>query len=112
MMSTTITTAPGLIAAGWQIGEWGVEPALNEIRREGETLRIEPKAMEVLVFLADRAGHVVSREELLSALWPGAVVGDDALSQAVIKLRKALRDPAKSPQYIETIPKRGYRLIA
>jgi DNA-binding winged helix-turn-helix (wHTH) protein/TolB-like protein/Flp pilus assembly protein TadD len=102
----------GTIAGRWEIGAWSVEPAVNEIRRGGETLRIEPKAMEVLVFLAVRAGQVVSRDALLSALWPGAVVGDDALSQAVIKLRKALGDPAKSPQYIETIPKRGYRLVA
>jgi adenylate cyclase len=111
-MLTNNSGDAGPIATGWQIREWCVEPAVNEIRREGETLRIEPKAMEVLVFLANRAGQVVSRDELLSALWPGVVVGDDALSQAVIKLRKALRDPAKSPQYIETIPKRGYRLIA
>lgn len=101
-----------MIAIAWQIGEWRVEPAVNGIGRDGETVRIEPKAMELLVFLADRAGQVVSREELLSALWPGVVVGDDALSQAVIKLRKALRDSAKSPRYIETIPKRGYRLVA
>jgi len=111
-MSTHNSSDAGSIAAGWQIGEWRVEPAVNEIRQGADTLRIEPKAMEVLIFLAGRAGHVVSRDELLSALWPGTVVGDDALSQAVIKLRKALRDPAKSPQYIETIPKRGYRLVA
>ena len=102
----------GSTATGWQIREWCIEPAVNEIRRDGETLRIEPKAMEVLVVLAHRAGQVVSRDELLSAVWPGVVVGDDALSQAVIKLRKALGDTAKSPQYVETIPKRGYRLIA
>lgn len=101
-----------MIATGWQIGKWRVEPAVNEIARDGESARIEPKAMEVLVLLADRAGQVVGREELLSAVWPGTVVGDDALSQAIIKLRKALGDSAKSPQYIETIPKRGYRLVA
>jgi DNA-binding winged helix-turn-helix (wHTH) protein/TolB-like protein len=101
-----------MTVTGWQIGEWRVEPSVNEIGRDGEAVRIEPKVMEVLAFLADRAGQVVSREELLSAVWPGAVVGDDTLSQAIIKLRKALRDPAKSPQYIETIPKRGYRLVA
>jgi len=111
-MLTNNSGDAGSIATRWQIREWCVEPAVNEIRRNDETLRIEPKAMEVLVFLANRAGQVVSRDELLSALWPGVVVGDDALSQAIIKLRKALRDPAKSPQYIETIPKRGYRLIA
>jgi hypothetical protein len=68
--------------------------------------------MEVLVALAGSAGKVVGREELLSAVWPGVVVSDEVLTQAVIKLRKALGDTAKKPEYIETIPKRGYRLIA
>lgn len=48
----------------------------------------------------------------MAALWPGVVVGEDAVTQAVIKLRKALQDPARSPRYIETISKRGYRLVA
>jgi DNA-binding winged helix-turn-helix (wHTH) protein/TolB-like protein/Tfp pilus assembly protein PilF len=95
-----------------RIGDWQADLRTNELTRNGETVRLEPKAMEVLVFLAERAGQVVSREALLSALWPGMVVGDDALTQAVIKLRKSLQDTPRSPQYIETISKRGYRLIA
>jgi TolB-like protein/DNA-binding winged helix-turn-helix (wHTH) protein/Tfp pilus assembly protein PilF len=94
------------------IGDWSVEPAEDALRRGGEVVRVEPKAMELLVFLASRAGEVVRREELLSALWPGVVVGDEALSQAVTKLRKALGDDVRAPTYIETISKRGYRLIA
>ncbi len=74
--------------------------------------RLEPKAVEVLRQLAARPGRVIGREELLSRVWPGVVVGDDALTQAIIKLRKALGDEAQSPRYIETIPKRGYRLLA
>jgi DNA-binding winged helix-turn-helix (wHTH) protein len=68
--------------------------------------------MEVLLFLAARPGEPVSREELLSGVWPGVLVGDDVLTQAVTKLRKALGDDARSPSYIETISKRGYRLVA
>src|SRR5262245_1603937 len=94
------------------IGDWSVEPALDALRRGGEIVRLEPKAMELLVFLASRPGEVVSREELLAAVWPGVVVGDEALSQAVTKLRKALGDDVRAPTYIETISKRGYRLIA
>jgi DNA-binding winged helix-turn-helix (wHTH) protein/TolB-like protein len=90
-----------------RIGEWTVEPALNQLSAPGRAVKVEPKAMEVLVYLAERAGKVASRDELLDAVWRGAVVGDDALTQVVIKLRKALGD-----SYIETIPKRGYRLIA
>ena len=95
-----------------RVGEWEVDPALNELRRGGEAIRLEPKAIEVLRYLAERPGEVVGREALLSAIWPGVVVGDDALTQAIIKLRRALGDDAHSPRYIETISKRGYRLIA
>jgi DNA-binding winged helix-turn-helix (wHTH) protein/TolB-like protein/Tfp pilus assembly protein PilF len=95
-----------------RIGEWRIDSATNALDRAGRTVRIEPKAMEVLVALADRAGEVVSREELLAAVWPGVVVGDDVLTQSINKLRKALGDKPRSPAYIETISKRGYRLIA
>ncbi len=94
------------------VGDWEIDPPLNELRHGDETLRIEPKAMELLVFLADRPGQVVGRAELLESIWPGVVVGDEALTQAVTKLRKALRDHARAPAYIETIAKRGYRLVA
>ena len=95
-----------------QIGEWSADPESNELSRGSETLRVEPKAMDVLMLLADRVGRVVSREELFAAVWPGVVVGDEALTQTVNKLRKALGDNSRSPSYIETIAKRGYRLIA
>lgn len=107
----------GAAVAGsvWTVGPWRLDAGTGELRREGpppELQRVEPKVAEVLVYLAGRAGQVVSREELLSAVWPGVVVGDDALTQAVIKLRKALGDDARRPVYIETLAKRGYRLIA
>jgi DNA-binding winged helix-turn-helix (wHTH) protein/TolB-like protein len=90
-----------------QVGDWTVDPALNELSAPGKTVKLEPKAMAVLVYLAERPGQVVSRDELLSAVWSGLVVSDDALTQVVIKLRKALGEA-----YIQTIPKGGYRLVA
>jgi DNA-binding winged helix-turn-helix (wHTH) protein/TolB-like protein/cytochrome c-type biogenesis protein CcmH/NrfG len=98
--------------AALRVGDWRVEPRLNQIERAGHCVRLEPKAIELLVFLAQHGGEVVSREELLSALWPGVVVGDNALTQVVAKLRRALGDTAREPTYIEAIAKRGYRLIA
>lgn len=95
-----------------QVGGWSVDPGLNQIRRGDEIIRLEPKVMEVLTFLCAHPGEVVSREALLAALWPGIIVGDDSLTQSVIKLRKALGDDPKKPAYIQTIPKRGYRLLA
>lgn len=68
--------------------------------------------MQVLLRLAADGGGVVTRDELLASVWPGVVVGDEALTQAIIKLRRALGDNPRSPAYIETIAKRGYRLIA
>ena len=91
-----------------QVGGWTVEPALNRLSAAGRTVKVEPKAMAVLVYLADRPGEVVSREALLSAVWPGVVVGDDSLTQVVLKLRKAL---GHVPSHIETIAKGGYRLV-
>ncbi len=95
-----------------RIGDWSVDRDGNALRRGDEVVRIEPKAMDVLTLLAARAGGVVSREELFAAVWPGVVVGDEALTQIIIKLRRALGDNSRSPTYIETISKRGYRLIA
>ena len=95
-----------------QVGDWTVDAALNQLSAAGKTVKLEPKAMAVLIYLVQRPGEVVSREALLAAVWPGVVVSDDAVTQVVIKLRKALGDSAESPAYIQTISKRGYRLVA
>lgn len=104
--------AVGCVDRAMRIGDWEVEGATNVVRRGDDTVQLEPKAMEVLCFLAGRPGSVVTRDEPLGALWPGLVVGDDTLTQAVIKLRRAFGDDPRAPRYIETVPKRGYRLIA
>jgi DNA-binding winged helix-turn-helix (wHTH) protein len=87
----------GATAIRQRIGEWEVVPELNELRRGDESVRIEPKAMELLAFLAAHPGEVIGRAELLSAVWPGVVVVDEVLTQAVTKLRKALADEARNP---------------
>lgn len=92
--------------------DWLVEPLLDRIKSAGEVRKLEPRVMEVLVYLANRQGQLVTREELERDVWRGALVGYDAVTRTIIKLRKALNDRARQPCYIETIPKRGYRLIA
>lgn len=109
-VSTESPSAPG--AERLQVGDWAVDPALNQLSAAGKTVKLEPKAMAVLMYLAVRPGQVVSREVLLSAVWSGVVVSDDSLTQVVIKLRKALGDVPEKPAYIQTISKGGYRLIA
>ena len=94
------------------IGEWRIDDTLNQISRRAEVVHLEPKGMAVLLYLARRPGEVLGREELLSAAWPGVIVGDNALTQVIIKLRKALGDTAREPVYIQAISKKGYRLIA
>lgn len=95
-----------------RVGRWTVEPALHQISANGRPVKIEPKAMGVLCHLAARPGQVVSREALLAAVWPGVIVGDDALTQVVVKLRRALGDTPEEPTYIQTVSKGGYRLVA
>jgi len=111
-MPVSTESPPAPAGTKLQVGDWTVEPALNQLLAAGKTAKLEPKAMSVLVYLADRPGQVVSREALLSAVWPGVVVGDDSLTQVVIKLRKAMGDVPEKPAYIQTISKGGYRLIA
>lgn len=94
------------------VADWRIDPLSNSITRGEVVHRIEPKAMQVLAYLASRAGQVVTRRELEKRVWAGVVVGPDALTNAIIKLRRSFGDDARSANYIETIPKTGYRLIA
>lgn len=95
----------------FRVGPWVVQPSLNTIAQNGRHLRLEPKAMEVLVCLARHSGSVVSKERLFSEVWPDTFVGDDALTRCISELRRAFEDDPKAPRVIETIPKRGYRLL-
>lgn len=96
-----------------KIGAWSARRSTGElVRDDGRVERIEPRLMDLLLRLAREPGTVVSREAILADVWTGVVVDDDALARAVSRLRRALGDDAKSPRYVETIPKRGYRLIA
>jgi len=94
------------------IGEWRADRGTCTLAGPAGEQRLEPKVMDLLFLLAGAPGKVFGREQILEALWPGLIVGDDALARSVSKLRQALGDDAKAPRYIETISKRGYRLLA
>ncbi len=98
---------PVVLVDGWEL-----DVAAHMITKGQVIRRLEPKAMQVLVALAAQPGAVISRSELLTNVWGGAFVGDDAVSAAVIKIRRAFEDDARSPRVIETVHKSGYRLIA
>lgn len=91
---------------------WLVLPQEHTLSREGKTQRIEPKVMELLVYFARHQGEVISRENLENDVWHGALVGYDATTSTIGKLRKALKDNSKNPRIIVTVPKRGYQFIA
>jgi DNA-binding winged helix-turn-helix (wHTH) protein/Tol biopolymer transport system component len=95
----------------FRLGDWLVRPSLATIERGAEAVHVTPRSMAVLIYLADARGEVVSRNEILDAVWPGMSVTPDALSQCVVELRKAFRDDPKHPAVIQTIPKLGLRLL-
>jgi DNA-binding winged helix-turn-helix (wHTH) protein/TolB-like protein/Tfp pilus assembly protein PilF len=105
--------ASGSLASGdFRVGDWLVQPSLTRIQRGTETVHVTPRAMQVLVQLAEAEGAVVSRNALLDAVWPRMAVTQDALSQCIVELRKAFGDNSRNPKVIETIPKIGVRLLA
>ena len=93
------------------VGDWRVQPSLNRLQRGEEVVRLEPKVMQVLVCLAEQAGEVVTRDTLISRVWPDVFVTDDVLHRAIRELRRVFGDSSAAPRTIETIRKRGYRLM-
>jgi cholera toxin transcriptional activator len=91
-----------------------VDLAAGELRKNGARIRLQEQPFQILVYLLDRAGEVVTREELRQKLWPADtfVDFDHSLNTAVNKLREALGDSASSPRYVETLARRGYRFLA
>lgn len=94
-----------------QIGSWTASPTLNLLERGTQSIRLEPRAMDVLMHLARHAGEVVPIEELMASVWKGVVVGEGSVYLAIRQLRQALEDGEDGARYIETIRKRGYRLV-
>jgi len=101
---------PGL---GFRIGEWHVRPTAGElVGLTGEIRHLEPQVMDVLVELARAWPEVLERNEAIRVVWGGRPVADDGLARCIALLRKALGDSRAEPTYIQTVPKRGYRLLA
>jgi len=99
-------------ARSFIIGNWRLEPGIHRLVSGDRSHQLDPKQMAVLLHLIERAPELVSHDDLLSRNWPGVVVGDNALHQVIRQLRRLLGDDARSPIYIETLAKRGYRLRA
>ncbi len=96
----------------FRVGEWHVEPALKRLSRGEESVQVEPRIMHVLACLARLPGEVVTRTDLLEAVWGDVIVNEEALTHAISQLRRVFGDDARTPEFIQTIHKTGYRLIA
>jgi DNA-binding winged helix-turn-helix (wHTH) protein len=105
-----LTTADLAAREDFAVGEAVVSPSRRIVRGPGGSSDVEPRVMQVLVVLADAAGHVVTRDTLFQRCWGGVYVGDDSLNRAIGSVRKLAGDIGGGSFQIETIPRTGYRL--
>lgn len=96
----------------FRLNDWQVDPGLDTIANAQTSIKLDPRPMQVLVFLARHAGQVLNQRQIEQAVWGDVLVTTNSVYQCITQLRKALGDDAKQPQYIQTIPRKGYRLIA
>jgi len=103
---------PDRIPTDFRLDDWLVQPLQCRLSKDGQTRQVRPKVMDLLTYLGSHRGEVVSKSQLLNDVWGTEAVSESALTRTVTELRQALGDAADEPRLLETIPKRGYRLIA
>ncbi len=96
----------------YEFGPYRLDPDRRILLRGGEVVPLTPKTLDTLILLVERSGRVIAKEELIEKVWPGAVVEDANLAVNISTIRKALGERPGGGQYIETVPRRGYRFIA
>src|SRR5262244_76424 len=96
----------------WHFGPFRLDQANAGLWRAAQPVTLRPKTFEVLVYLVTHAGQLVTKESLFDAVWPETAVGDGVLKTSMNELRKALGETAKTPQWIATVHRRGYRFVA
>lgn len=102
-------------SAFFTVTDWVANPRSNSIRRKKRRSVLPPRLMDLLFYFAQHPMEVVSRQEIIDNCWDRDVVTDQAITQAIFELRKFLKDgrsAKEAPEYIKTVPKRGYRLLA
>ena len=97
-----------------RLGGFEVDLQAGELRANGKTIRLQEQPFQILQMLIEKAGEVVTREAIQKMLWPDDTIVefDPSINTAIKKLRKALGDSAEKPVYLETVARRGYRLLA
>jgi DNA-binding winged helix-turn-helix (wHTH) protein/TolB-like protein len=106
-----MTPIKSRLQSGFRLGPWTVIPERGRLRRGNIREHLEPMVMDVLVVLATHQGSVVTRDQLVHEVWKDRFVTDEAIVAKIATLRQKLGDDSRNPKYIETIPRRGYRLI-
>src|SRR5215470_14137204 len=96
----------------FRFGAYELDAGTFKLRKNGEPLAVQPKGLDLLRLLLERAPRVVEKHEIFSIVWKDVAVSDNALTRLVTHVRKVLEDDPKSPRFIETIATRGYRFIA
>src|SRR5262245_9973869 len=96
----------------YSFGPFRVDPGRRALLRDGKIVPLAPKAFEMLLLLVENRARVLEKQDLLESLWPGSIVEEANLSQTIYLLRRALSEGSEGEQFIETIPKRGYRFTA
>jgi Tol biopolymer transport system component/DNA-binding winged helix-turn-helix (wHTH) protein len=96
----------------YEFGLYHLDVSERQLQREGQTIPLQPKAFELLLVLVRQHGHLLGKDELLHAVWPETIVEEVNLANNISYLRKVLGDSPTAHQYIETVPKRGYRFVA
>ncbi|MGE0827127.1 MAG: tetratricopeptide repeat protein [Candidatus Binatia bacterium] len=94
-----------------RFGPYQLDAKNEQFWRDGQPVRLTPKAFQVLSYLTERPGQLVTKEELFRVVWADTVVGDAALTMCIQEIRKALQDNAREPRYLETVHRRGFRFI-
>ncbi|HEX7779141.1 MAG TPA: winged helix-turn-helix domain-containing protein, partial [Vicinamibacterales bacterium] len=98
--------------ASYRFGPYYLDRAAYRLLDGDRSIELSPKAIDLLLLLVERAGSLVTKDDILKAVWPDVAVTDNALTQVVSDLRHALGDSSTTPRYVETVPRRGYRFIA
>src|SRR5438046_3283161 len=95
----------------YEFANFRIDVAKHRLLKDGEPLPVTPKAVEILLLLAQNSGRIVEKDELMAAIWPDTIVEESNLTQTVYVLRKVLGQDASGEKFIQTIPKRGYRFL-
>ena len=103
---------PGDADRRYRFGPFELRPRESLLLRDGAPVELQPQTYAALSFFVERAGELVTKEELYARLWPDTFVNEEALTQVVRKLRVALGDDAREPRYLQTVLKRGHRFVA